>query len=91
MSHAMNNATTKPKRARNGVGSGEFVRALCLKSLRIERAYSKIDRDAVQIWASSEKKGAALLARRILRVLKRPNTKMTHADLPDARSPDVAT
>jgi hypothetical protein len=27
MSHAMKKATTKPKRARNGVGSGEFVRA----------------------------------------------------------------
>lgn len=26
MSHAMNKATTKPKRARNGVGSGEIVR-----------------------------------------------------------------
>lgn len=50
-----------------------MVRALCLKALRDYRAYRKIHPEAFQVWACSERKGAAKLARRISRLLKRPN------------------
>lgn len=49
------------------------VRALCLEALRGYRAYRKIHPEAFQVWACSERKGAARLARRISRLLKRPN------------------
>lgn len=51
-----------------------LVRALCLESLRDYRAYRKIHPEAFQAWACSERKGAAKLARKIARLLKRPNT-----------------
>lgn len=49
------------------------VRALCLEALRDYRAYRKIHPEAFQVWACSERKGAAKLARKIARLLKRPN------------------
>ena len=50
-----------------------LVRALCLEALRDHRAYRKIHPEAFQVWACSERKGAAKLARRISWLLKRPN------------------
>ncbi len=55
------------------VGQQRLVRAQCAKAIREYRAYRKIHPEAFQVWACSEKKGAALLARRISRILGRPN------------------
>lgn len=42
----------------------------CVKSIRDYKAYRKIDPEAFQIWANSERKGAAKLARKLIRLLK---------------------
>lgn len=52
-----------------------LVRAQCAKVIRDYRAYRKIHPEAFQVWACSERKGAALLARRIGRILGRPNAR----------------
>ena len=48
-----------------------LIRAQCAKAIREYRAYRKISHEAFQVWACSEKKGAALLARRITRLIGR--------------------
>ena len=54
-----------------------LVRAQCLKAIRDYRNYRRIHPEAFQVWACSERKGAMLLARRISRILSRPNA-MNH-------------
>ncbi len=54
-----------------------LVRAQCAKAIREYRAYRKIHPEAFKAWACSEQKGAALLARRITRLLGRPNRQLT--------------
>ena len=58
---------------REAVVLHRLVRAQCVKAIRDYRAYRKIHPEAFQVWACSEKKGAMLLARRITRLLGRPN------------------
>jgi len=52
-----------------------LVRAQCAKAIRDYRQYRKIHPEAFQVWACSERKGAMLMARRITRLLGRPNDK----------------
>jgi hypothetical protein len=61
------------KTQREAVDLHRLVRAQCAKAIREYRAYRKIHPEAFQVWACSEKKGAMLLARRITRLLGRPN------------------
>lgn len=61
---------------REAVDLHRLVRAQCAKAIREYRAYRKINPEAFQVWACSEKKGAALLARRITRLLGRPNKQI---------------
>lgn len=49
--------------------------AILAQAIRDYRRYRKIHPEAFQVWACSEKKGAALLARSILRILKHQNTQ----------------
>jgi hypothetical protein len=49
------------------------IREECLKALRDYRAYRKIHPEAFQAWACSQRKGAALMARKILRLIKQAN------------------
>jgi len=67
----------------------DLVRALCLEALRDYRAYRKIHPEAWQVWACSERKGAARLARRISRLLKRPNVRMSDAPLQPSDLPSA--
>jgi hypothetical protein len=62
-----------PKTQREAVDLHRLVRAQCAKAIRDYRAYRKIHPEAFQVWACSERKGAMLLARRINRLLGRPN------------------
>ncbi len=43
MSRAMNNTTTKPKRARNGVGAGEFVRVPRAELEKLRQDAARVD------------------------------------------------
>jgi len=52
------------------------VRAQCAKAIRDYRQYRKIHPEAFQVWACSERKGAALLARRIARIIRKPNPEV---------------
>ena len=69
----MNNTTNEPER----LSCIRLVRAQCVKAIRDYRAYRKIHPEAFQVWACSEKRGAMLLARRITRLLGRPNSDYT--------------
>jgi hypothetical protein len=46
-----------------------IVREECAKAIRAYRAYRKIPFESFQVWACSEKKGAMILARKIVRLL----------------------
>jgi hypothetical protein len=46
------------------------IKLLCVEALRSNRRYKKIHPEAFQVWACSERKGAASLARKIIRIMK---------------------
>jgi hypothetical protein len=48
----------------------DLIRAQCAKALRDNRNYKKVGFENFTVWQRSERKGAALLARRISRILK---------------------
>lgn len=50
------------------------IKTECRTAIRRYKAYKKIPYDSFQVWACSEKKGAYLLARRILRIIKNNKT-----------------
>jgi hypothetical protein len=50
----------------------DVIRSQCARAIRDYRQYQKIHPEAFQSWACSERKGAALLARRISRNLGCP-------------------
>ncbi len=69
--------TTKSKPEPNLRPFDELVMGHCTKAIRdyrIYRAETKKEPEAFTIWANSEHKGAALLARRIMRTFKNHNT-----------------
>lgn len=47
----------------------KLIRNQCAKALRAMRAYKKVHPDSFTVWQHSEIKGAALMARRISRIL----------------------
>ncbi|MFN5249814.1 MAG: hypothetical protein ACK5DE_02100 [Bacteroidota bacterium] len=47
-----------------------LIRDQCAKALKASRAYKKVHPEAFTVWQHAERKGAALLARRISRILK---------------------
>jgi hypothetical protein len=46
------------------------IRMLCQQAINARRRYKKIHPDAFQVWACSEKKGAAALGRKIISIIK---------------------
>lgn len=58
------------KSADSNIDQHSLIRDQCAKAIRDYRAYRKIHPEAFQVWACSEKKGAALLARKISRIFK---------------------
>lgn len=58
------------KSADSNVDQHFLIRKQCAKAIREYRAYRKIHPEAFQVWVCSEKKGAALLARKISRIFK---------------------
>lgn len=49
----------------------KLIREQCAKALRARRTYKKIHPESFTVWQNAEIKGAALLARRISRILKK--------------------
>lgn len=47
----------------------KLIRAQCAKALRDMRAYKKVNPEAFTVWQYAERKGAALMARRISKIL----------------------
>jgi len=79
MSHAMNKATTKQKRARNGVGSGEFVRVrLSLTHEESERLLYLV-RDAANEPSDMDHKTLLSICEKVEAATAHPNTKPSGA------------
>jgi hypothetical protein len=51
--------------------NAQLIREQCAKALRARRSYKKVHPDSFTVWQNAEIKGAALLARRISRILKK--------------------
>jgi len=66
----MKKLTTEDTENTEGGNKMLKIRMLCQQAINAKRRYKKIHPDAFQVWACSEKKGAAALGRLIISIIK---------------------